>query len=54
MEADDLFMRDFVIVTRLVEEVYAGRIGRIAVCDESRILVKRSCTDGFIHSDGSW
>lgn len=52
LQADDLFMRDFEVLTGLVQEADAGGIRRIAVGDERRVLVCGSGTQGFLHSDG--
>ena len=52
MEADDFMVSDK-ILTRLIEEVNTGGIRRIAVGDESWILISRSGANSFVHGDGS-
>lgn len=52
LESDDFFVSNFVVVTRFVKEVNAGRISRVAVGDESCGLVIESGADGFVHGDG--
>jgi len=52
LKADHFFMRDFVFITGEVKEVNAGRIRRVTVSDKRQVLIGRSGSDGFVHSDG--
>lgn len=52
MKADNFLMNDFVIITRFVEVVDAGRVRRVSVGDEFRRFIFRSSANSLIHGNG--